>query len=110
MMKNRRADGRPQWGISPFLWRSDGPAVPHHDIEQEETVFEETQPRWRKRTARFVGIAELAGVSTTTVDRVLNERGSVSTKARRRAAPANEPVEFRVFYSANVRQSSYLRP
>jgi len=51
-------------------------------------VSEETPPRWRKHTARFVEIAELAGVSTTTVDRVLNERGSVSAKARERVVAA----------------------
>ena len=44
----------------------------------------ESGPRWRKRTARFDEIAALAGVSTTTVDRVLNERGSVSAQARER--------------------------
>jgi LacI family transcriptional regulator len=48
----------------------------------------ETPPRWRKRTARFAEIAELAGVSTTTVDRVLNERGSVSAGARERVVAA----------------------
>ncbi|CAB3762097.1 LacI family DNA-binding transcriptional regulator [Paraburkholderia humisilvae] len=48
----------------------------------------ETPPRWRKRTARFVEIAELAGVSTATVDRVLNERGSVSAKTRERVVAA----------------------
>lgn len=46
----------------------------------------ESGPRWRKRTARFDEIAALAGVSTTTVDRVLNERGSVSAHARERVA------------------------
>lgn len=49
---------------------------------------EDKPPRWRKRTARFVEIAELAGVSTTTVDRVLNERGSVSANARERVVAA----------------------
>ncbi|MFC0397646.1 LacI family DNA-binding transcriptional regulator [Paraburkholderia rhizosphaerae] len=48
----------------------------------------DTRPRWRKRTARFVEIAELAGVSTATVDRVLNERGSVSAKTRERVVAA----------------------
>ncbi|CAB3746043.1 LacI family DNA-binding transcriptional regulator [Paraburkholderia solisilvae] len=48
----------------------------------------ETAPRWRKRTARFVEIAERAGVSTATVDRVLNERGSVSPKTRERVVVA----------------------
>ncbi|QNB14860.1 LacI family transcriptional regulator [Paraburkholderia tropica] len=47
-----------------------------------------TPSHWRKRTARFVDIAELAGVSTTTVDRVLNERGSVSAQARERVVAA----------------------
>lgn len=45
-------------------------------------------PRWRKRSARFIEIAELAGVSTATVDRVLNERGSVSATARERVVAA----------------------
>jgi LacI family transcriptional regulator, galactose operon repressor len=40
-----------------------------------------TPPR-RKRTARFIEIAEAAGVSLATVDRVLNERGSVSATTR----------------------------
>ncbi|WP_126286386.1 LacI family DNA-binding transcriptional regulator [Burkholderia stagnalis] len=48
----------------------------------------DTGPRWRKRTARFTEIAALAGVSTTTVDRVLNERGSVSAQARERVVAA----------------------
>ncbi|WP_325090486.1 LacI family DNA-binding transcriptional regulator, partial [Burkholderia contaminans] len=48
----------------------------------------ESRPRWRKRTARFNEIAALAGVSTTTVDRVLNERGSVSAQARERVVAA----------------------
>jgi len=48
----------------------------------------EAEPRWRKRSARFVEIAQLAGVSTTTVDRVLNERGSVSAAARERVVAA----------------------
>jgi LacI family transcriptional regulator len=42
----------------------------------------------RKRTARFVEIAERAGVSASTVDRVLNERGSVSAAARERVVAA----------------------
>jgi LacI family transcriptional regulator len=42
----------------------------------------------RKRTARFVEIAEAAGVSPATVDRVLNERGSVSDKMRARVVAA----------------------
>ncbi|MGS0893579.1 LacI family DNA-binding transcriptional regulator [Burkholderia stagnalis] len=48
----------------------------------------DTGPRRRKRTARFVEIAQLAGVSTATVDRVLNERGSVSSRARERVVGA----------------------
>jgi LacI family transcriptional regulator len=42
----------------------------------------------RKRTARFVEIAEAAGVSPATVDRVLNERGSVSAAMRARVVAA----------------------
>jgi LacI family transcriptional regulator len=39
--------------------------------------------RRRKRSPRFLEIANEAGVSPSTVDRVLNERGSASEKARR---------------------------
>jgi LacI family transcriptional regulator len=44
--------------------------------------------RRRKRSARFIEIAQLAGVSASTVDRVLNERGSVSDAARKRVVTA----------------------
>src|ERR1700722_4768731 len=44
--------------------------------------------RRRKRSARFVEIAVEAGVSASTVDRVLNERGSASDKARRKVIAA----------------------
>jgi LacI family transcriptional regulator len=54
----------------------------------ETSMADPTGPRWRKRTARFDEIAALAGVSTTTVDRVLNERGSVSAQARERVVAA----------------------
>ncbi|PIO97903.1 LacI family DNA-binding transcriptional regulator [Pleomorphomonas carboxyditropha] len=42
----------------------------------------------RKRTPRFLEIAAEAGVSPSTVDRVLNERGSVSDKARAKVIAA----------------------
>lgn len=42
----------------------------------------------RKRSARFVDIAQAAGVSTATVNRVLNERGSVSAQTRSRVVTA----------------------
>jgi LacI family transcriptional regulator len=42
----------------------------------------------RKRAPRFKEIAEEAGVSEATVDRVLNERGSVSSQARQRVVEA----------------------
>lgn len=42
----------------------------------------------RKRSARFAEIALAAGVSASTVDRVLNERGSVSDTARRKVIEA----------------------
>ncbi len=42
----------------------------------------------RKRAPRFVEIARKAGVSVTTVDRVLNERGSVSVTRTRRVLDA----------------------
>jgi LacI family transcriptional regulator len=42
----------------------------------------------RKRSPRFIDIAEEAGVSHTTVNRVLNERGSVSAETRARVVAA----------------------
>jgi LacI family transcriptional regulator len=42
----------------------------------------------RKRSARFADIAAAAGVSPATVDRVLNERGSVSAAMRARVVAA----------------------
>ncbi len=42
----------------------------------------------RKKTPRFVEISQLAGVSPSTVDRVLNERGSVSASARQKVVNA----------------------
>ena len=42
----------------------------------------------RKRSPRFVEIAAEAGVSSSTVDRVLNERGSASDNARRKVIAA----------------------
>lgn len=42
----------------------------------------------RKRSPRFIDIAEAAGVSHTTVNRVLNERGSVSAETRARVVAA----------------------
>jgi len=44
--------------------------------------------RRRKRSARFIEIAVEAGVSPSTVDRVLNERGSASEKARHKVIAA----------------------
>jgi LacI family transcriptional regulator len=46
------------------------------------------KPVRRKRSPRFVEIAEEAGVSPSTVDRVLNERGSVSPATRARVVAA----------------------
>ncbi|MBP0596126.1 LacI family DNA-binding transcriptional regulator [Paraburkholderia sp. LEh10] len=46
-----------------------------------------TSPR-RKRAPRFLEIAEAAGVSPATVDRVLNERGSVSAAMQARVVAA----------------------
>src|SRR5208283_2052618 len=48
--------------------------------------------RRRKRSARFIEIAVEAGVSPSTVDRVLNERGSASEKARRRVIAAAQKL------------------
>jgi LacI family transcriptional regulator len=42
----------------------------------------------RKRSARFIEIASAAGVSISTVNRVLNERGSVSAETRARVVAA----------------------
>lgn len=42
----------------------------------------------RKKTPRFLEIAKAAGVSPSTVDRVLNERGSVSAGAREKVVTA----------------------
>ncbi len=50
--------------------------------------LEKNAPRRRKRGARFKEIAAEAGVSEATVDRVLNERGSVSTSALERVVAA----------------------
>ncbi|NKJ46636.1 hypothetical protein CIC12_07755 [Burkholderia sp. SG-MS1] len=52
----------------------------------------ETPSRWRKRTARIVEIAKLAGVSTTPVDRVLNERGSGRSRPRSQVDRQFRPV------------------
>ena len=45
-------------------------------------------PSRRKRSARFIEIAQAAGVCTATVDRVLNERGSVSAATRSKVVDA----------------------
>ncbi|MDE2397626.1 MAG: LacI family DNA-binding transcriptional regulator [Burkholderiales bacterium] len=45
-------------------------------------------PRRRKRGARFVEIAEAAGVSIATVNRVLNDHGSVAPATRARVVAA----------------------
>ena len=45
-------------------------------------------PPRRKRGARFVEIAQLANVSAATVNRVLNERGSVAAETRARVVAA----------------------
>ena len=48
--------------------------------------------RRRKRSARFIEIAVEAGVSPSTVDRVLNERGSASEKARHKVIAAAQSL------------------
>lgn len=48
--------------------------------------------RRRKRSARFTEIAIEAGVSPSTVDRVLNERGSASKKARHKVIAAAQKL------------------
>jgi LacI family transcriptional regulator len=47
-----------------------------------------SEGRRRKRSPRFAEIAAAAGVSASTVDRVLNERGSASAAARRKVIAA----------------------
>lgn len=47
-----------------------------------------TLPPRRKRSARFIEIATAAGVSTATVNRVLNEHGSVSAETRAKVVAA----------------------
>lgn len=49
-------------------------------------------PKRRKRSPRFADIAARAGVSPATVDRVLNERDSVSEATRRRVLQAAEAL------------------
>jgi LacI family transcriptional regulator len=51
-------------------------------------MTEAEYPPRRKKTARFLEIAEAAGVSPSTVDRVLNERGSVSAATRAKVIAA----------------------
>ena len=46
----------------------------------------------RKRSPRFIEIAVEAGVSPSTVDRVLNERGSASKKARQKVIAAAQKL------------------
>jgi LacI family transcriptional regulator len=46
----------------------------------------------RKRSPRFAEIAAAAGVSASTVDRVLNERGSASVAARRKVIAAAQQL------------------
>jgi LacI family transcriptional regulator len=46
----------------------------------------------RKRSPRFVEIAAEAGVSPSTVDRVLNDRGSASEKTRRKVIAAAQKL------------------
>ena len=48
--------------------------------------------RRRKRSPRFLEIAAEAGVSASTVDRVLNERGSVSEQARGKVISAAQKL------------------
>jgi LacI family transcriptional regulator len=51
-----------------------------------------TTQKWRKRSARFVEIAAEAGVSPSTVDRVLNARGPSSQKAREKVIAAAQKL------------------
>src|SRR5258707_768034 len=72
-------------------------AAPRHSRESRQNEYtwngdndmtDAAIPPRRKRTARFIEIAEAAGVSSATVDRVLNERGSVSAATRARVVAA----------------------
>jgi LacI family transcriptional regulator len=69
---------------------SDAPSrhPPVQDPVQEPVSPDATAAPRRKRGARFTEIAAAAGVSTTTVNRVLNERGSVSPDMRARVVAA----------------------
>jgi LacI family transcriptional regulator len=49
-------------------------------------------PPRRKRSARFIEIAQAANVSTATVNRVLNERGSVAAETRARVVAAAQQL------------------
>jgi LacI family transcriptional regulator len=51
-----------------------------------------TKGKRRKRSPRFLEVAAEAGVSPSTVDRVLNERGSASDKARRKVIAAAQKL------------------
>lgn len=54
----------------------------------------ETAPKRRKRSARFTDIALRAGVSVATVDRVLNERDTVSENARAKVLEAARTLDL----------------
>jgi LacI family transcriptional regulator len=57
-------------------------------VSRQENEADNTAGRQRRKRARFAEIAAEAGVSESTVDRVLNERGRVSYEARDRVIVA----------------------
>lgn len=64
------------------------PSHPAAALMNEVTVTHKLPAPRRKRDARFIEIAAQAGVSISTVNRVLNEHGSVSEAARLRVLEA----------------------
>jgi LacI family transcriptional regulator len=62
---------------------------PSHESQLREPM---ATGRRRKRSPRFIEIANEAGVSPSTVDRVLNERGSASEQARRQVIAAAQKL------------------
>ncbi len=62
-------------------------------IENNQTQFQSTQNKMNQRI-RIKDIAEKAGVSTGTVDRVLHERGNVSSEAKVKVLKVMEELGY----------------
>ncbi|WP_313683847.1 LacI family DNA-binding transcriptional regulator [Pantoea sp.] len=60
----------------------------HLSVLMNNQKTSEVKPTVRRKSVRFIEIADKAGVSVATVDRVLNERGSVSDAARAKVLKA----------------------